>query len=269
MIGQKRILDYLDKHGDTLSHFIILVAPNGCGKRTIAKLIAEKQGATYAPCGVKVDEIREMINTANTVSEKVLYCIENADTMSLMAKNALLKVTEEPPKNAYIVMTVQNDSSLLGTIKSRGTVFNLEPYKPKEIREFIDTFKNDYNKEFSDWVSKVAITPGEVQLYFKYGQEFIDYVNLVIDNIAEVEPANAFKSSKKLAFKKEDEDNYDLNLFWVTFSSLLVHRIKENPLKFARGVEVTSPYINKSAKVGVNLQQLYDSWVFKIREAWL
>lgn len=268
MIGQKRILDYLDKHGDTLSHFIILVAPNGCGKRTIAKLIAEKQGATYAPCGVKVDEIREMINTANTVSEKVLYCIENADTMSLMAKNALLKVTEEPPKNAYIVMTVQNDSSLLGTIKSRGTVWQLEPYKPKEIREFIDTFKNEHNSEFSDWVSKVAITPGEVQLYFKYGQEFIDYVNLVIDNIAEVEPANAFKSSKKLAFKNE-EDKYDVTLFWTTFCMILSERIQENPLKFARGIEVTAPYTDKSRKTGTNLQQLYDSWVFKIREAWL
>lgn len=268
MIGQKKILDYIDKHVDTLSHFIILVAPEGCGKRTIAKYIAEKQGATYAPCGVKVDEIREMINTANTVTEKVLYCIENADNMSIMAKNALLKVTEEPPKNAYIVMTVQNDGSLLGTIKSRGTVFHLEPYKPKEINEFLDTIngQSDYDKKLA---CDIATTPRQARLLFEYGQDFIDYVNLVIDNIAEVEPANAFKSSKKLSFKKEDVDNYDLNLFWVTFSSLLVHRMKENPLKFARGVEVTSPYINKSTKAGVNLQQLYDSWVFKIREAWL
>lgn len=268
MIGQTKILDYIDKHVDTLSHFIILVAPEGCGKRTIAKYIAEKQGATYAPCGVKVDEIRDMINTANTVTEKVLYCIENADTMSLMAKNALLKVTEEPPKNAYIVMTVKNDSSILGTIKSRGTVFNLEPYTPNEIKEFAKTLHNDCSTEFYRQVCNIATTPGDVGLLFKYGQEFIDYVNLVIDNIAEVEPANAFKSSKMLAFKNED-DKYNVTLFWNTFNELLVNRMTKDPLKYARGVEVTSPYISRSMKVGTNLQQLYDSWVFKIREAWL
>lgn len=268
MIGQKKILNYIDKHIDTLSHFIILVAPEGCGKRTIAKTIAEKQGATYAPCGVKVDEIREMINTANTVTEKVVYCIENADNMSLMAKNALLKITEEPPKNAYVVMTVQNDSSLLATIKSRGMVFNLEPYKPSEIKEFVDTISTECTNEFKKWVTNNSVTPGEVGLYFKYGQPFIDYVNLVIDNIAEVEPANAFKSSKMLAFKGE-EDKYNVTLFWNTFNALLVSRMKENPLRFAQGIEVTAPYVDKSMKVGVNLQQLYDSWVFKIRQVWL
>ena len=265
MIGQKKLLNTLKT--SKLPHFIILVSPQGSGKKMVARYIAKLLSATYATCGIKVDEVRETIDTAMHVTEKMLYCIEDADNMSLMAKNALLKITEEPPENAYFVMTVQNDGSVLGTIKSRGTVIHLDPYTPSEIREYLGTIQGQSDYDI-DLACDIATTPYQAELLFRYGKDFTDYVNLVIDNIAEVEPANAFKSSKKLAFKNE-EDKYDVTLFWTTFCMILSERIQENPLKFARGIEVTAPYTDKSRKVGTNLQQLYDSWVFKIREAWL
>lgn len=266
MIGQKKLLNTLKT--SKLPHFIILVSPQGSGKKMVARHIAKLLSATYAPCGIKVDEVRETIDTAMHVTEKMLYCIEDADNMSLMAKNALLKITEEPPENAYFIMTVQNDGSVLGTIKSRGTVIHLDPYTPSEIREYLGTIQGQSDYDI-DLACDIATTPYQAELLFRYGKDFTDYVNLVIDNIAEVEPANAFKSSKALSFKKEDTEHYDLTLFWSTFNALCVKRMKEDPLHFSQGIEVTSPYITRSMKVGVNLQQLYDSWVFKIREAWL
>ena len=268
MIGQHKILDYIEKNISHFPSFTILVAPHGCGKRTIAKYIAEKLGAGYAPCGVKVEEVREIINVANKVSERMLYCFEDADTMRSEAKNAMLKITEEPPRNAYFVMTVESDSSLLDTIKSRAVVLHLEPYTGKELAEYFDSIegKSDCDKGLT---IDIANTPYEVKLLFEYGADFIDYVNLVVDNIAEVEPANAFKSSKALSFKREDEDNYNLLLFWETFNRICIEKILDDPLHYAQGINVTAPFITKAMKPGVNLSQLYDNWVFKIREVWI
>jgi len=269
IIGQKKILDYINTSLSQFPSFTILVAPQGSGKRILAHYIADRLGAEYAPCGVKVDEVREVIETAMTVQTKVVYCFEDADNMRNEAKNSMLKITEEPPKNAYFIMTVENDGNILDTIKSRAVVLHLEPYTRDEISQYLDSGKfisSDYDK---DLVCDIATTPRQAELLFAYGEDFIDYVNLVIDNIAEVEPANAFKSSKMLSFKKEDVDKYDLVLFWSMFNALCLRRITEDPLRYAHGISVTSPFIYKATRMGVNLGQLYDSWVFKIREAWL
>ena len=40
-------------------------------------------------------------------TERIIYLIQNADKMSLNAKNSLLKLVEEPPQQAYIIMELQ------------------------------------------------------------------------------------------------------------------------------------------------------------------
>ena len=50
MIGQKRVITWLDSVLDNAPKFIIFVAPRGCGKRMLAKYWAQRLGATYAPC---------------------------------------------------------------------------------------------------------------------------------------------------------------------------------------------------------------------------
>jgi hypothetical protein len=239
----------------------VVVAPRGCGKRLLASYIANKMQATYVRCGVKVDEVRAIIDSAYTARDKILYCMEDADTMRAEAKNAMLKVTEEPPKNAYFCMTVEDDSSLLDTIKSRANVIHLEPYTEIELQEYA----KKYDKVIPNL--SAAMSPYEVDMLYKYGEEFVNYVNLVIDNIAEVQPANAFKSGGKLALKNE-EDKYDLKLFFGLFMNLCVERLMKDPLKYATGIEITSSYYNKVGMLGVNKQQLYDMWVFDLRGVW-
>lgn len=271
MIGQKRVIEYIDRTIDNFPSFIVIVGMKGCGKRTIAKYIAERLKAVYAPCGIKVDEVREVIQTATMSKERVVYCFEDADTMRNEAKNAMLKITEEPPRDAYFIMTVSNDGSVLDTIKSRAIVIQLQPYSYDDLITYYDNNSDivGISGLSKDTVCNIATNPHEINMLCGYGQEFIDYVNLVIDNISEVEPANAFKSSKSLALKNEPE-LYDLKLFWETFCDVCLQRIQTDPLRFANGINVTCPFITQvTTRLGVNLGQLYDSWVFKIREVWL
>ena len=106
----------------------------------------------------------------------------------------------------------------------------------------------------------------------EYGEEFLYYVQLVIDNICKVQPANAFKSSSKLALKP-NSDGYDLQVFFIMVIKLL--EIKALQFFYAgmdtwdayfNAVCLTDTYVPKANKLGVNKQQLYDDWVFNIRK---
>ena len=268
MIGQTKILDWVDKNINAFPHFIVLVGSSGCGKKTLAREIAHKLSLVYAECEIKVDTVREVIDTAYQSNTDVMYCFADADNMRPQAKNAMLKITEEPPQRAYFCMTVSDDSSLLDTIKSRAYVFDMEPYTIEQLDEYRKS--NDLFGANSELVKAIATNPKEINLLNEYGNDFYNYVQLVVDNIAEVEPANAFKSSNKLALK--NEEGYDLALFWKCFMQICLNRLNTQNDKIAyysNGVMATSKYLNKVNKLGVNKTQLYDSWVFEIRNVWL
>lgn len=261
MIGQKHIREFIDLNVDKLPHFIVLIGDRGGGKRTLAKYIAEKLDATYSEVGIKVDDVREVVNTSSLSATKVLYCFADADNMRPEAKNAMLKITEEAPDNAYFVLTVTNEKSLLDTIKSRAFVFKMQNYTTEELGDYIKL--KDYPESN---LLFIASTPYEIDMLYLYGKEFFDYVNLVLDNIAEVEPANAFKSSFKLNIK--NEDGYDIVLFFKALRFILINRLfASGETKYANSILVTSTAIGKLSEMSVNKQQVYDSWVFKIREA--
>lgn len=267
MIGQEYLRYKLDSmlNADNLPHFIIFVGPRGSGRTMLTKYIADKLSAIYTISDIKVDAIREVIDTAYKTSDRVVYHIKDADTMRAEAKNAMLKITEEPPKNAYFVMTVENDANLLDTIKSRAFVEHMEPYTPNQLSEYA---KSKYS-QFDKLILDIAVTPYQIDILVHYGSEFIEYVKLVLDNIGAVESANAFKSGSKIAFK-DDPDKYDLTVFLRTFMVLCCNKLKAGLYDniWAEYSIITNNYIEKSAKLGVNKQQLYDMWVFDIREAY-
>lgn len=271
MVGQinnrSKILSWIE--ADSVPHFIVIVGPRGSGKTMLTKYLSDKLSCIYTVSDIKVEAIRDIINTAYRINDTVVYHIQNADNMRAEAKNALLKITEEPPKNAYFVMTIQNDSSLLATLKSRAQVLRVEPYTKEQLKQYVQEKYPDDN--WADLLMSVVSTPYDIDVMSIYDKTaFIDYVNLVIDNIGAVEPANAFKSANALQFKDAEVDRtkFDLKLFFSAFVALCEQRIYNGQYdnKWADAVIVTTPYIDKVTKLGVNKQQLYDKWVFEIRE---
>lgn len=266
MIGQKRNLMMIDKWvAEGCPQFFCISGQPGGGKRMIAHYIADRLGKEYSEVGIKVDDVREVIDSATRYGG--FYVFADADTMSTNAKNALLKITEEPPKDSYFVVTVQDEASLLDTVKSRAQMIRLEPYTRKDL---IDYGCNHPQSDILVASYDIAGTPHDLDTLVEYGQEFIDYVNLVIDNIRDVEPANAFKSSSKLALKNE-EDRYDLSIFFKTVIELCGNRIRSGKcdvsmvIDYAKIRLITVSYYTKSFQLGVNKQQLYDNWIFDVR----
>ena len=135
MIGQKNNINTLIQWrcNKSVPRFIIIYGDEGSGRLTFAKAIIKMISAKGMIMGNSIAEVRETIENAYTITEPTCYIFRNADDMSTNAKNALLKVVEEPPNNAYFIMTVQNIDNMLGTIKSRGTVIKMEPYTREEL----------------------------------------------------------------------------------------------------------------------------------------
>ena len=76
---------------------------------------------------IVVEQIRTLISDAyimpNEAARKV-YIIENADLMNINAQNAALKLLEEPPAGAVLLLCAVNVPALLPTVRSRCTLIN-------------------------------------------------------------------------------------------------------------------------------------------------
>ena len=275
MIGQCNLQSRIEQliENGTFPRFSIFVGPKGSGKKTfVRELINSLTDGLYEECGIKVDYVRNLITDAYKIHSTAVYFIPDADNMSNAAKNALLKVTEEPPNNAYFIMTLEDENNTLETIRSRGTIFHMDRYTPDEIKQYsMDSYGDE--KYLEEIITGICETPGEVKLLHHMGvKEFYDYVQLVVDNIAEVSLANAFKISSKVALK-EDAEGYDLKLFWKAVASVMLDRAKQRGnskelVKYCDGYSVTSRYLQKLRVKGINRSMLIDNWVLEIRDLW-
>jgi hypothetical protein len=235
----------------------------------MSKHIATKLGALYTLRGVGVEDVRELIQEAYKVSAPIVYVVADADKMSPAAKNALLKVTEEPPKNAYIILTLTDLNSTINTIRSRGQVFYMDAYSVDNIDEY---YHNNYSSFTDDRkiVNELCQTPGEVDLLMQMQPtEFYEYTEKVVDNVAVVSGSNSFKIAQKIKFKDTDEDKYDLKLFWKAFMTICSSRLREDPHRYADGIKITSKYLQELRITGINKSSTFDMWLLDIRKAWM
>lgn len=276
MIGQRELLNRIDGQirRDRFPRFTILIGEKGSGKKELSKYIADNLGATIwiAP-DIKVDTIREVIDNCYKVSSPVVYVIPDCDTLSSSAANALLKVVEEPPKAAYFILTCENENNLLPTIRSRGVTYMLEPYSYTDKCDYINQMydMNKWSDEETEFALETATTPGDIDYMWNTDlPAFIDFVNLVIDHIAEVQIGNAFKIGDRIALKDE-EDKYSLRLFWKAFTAMCADKLKkaDEPLKYARASAITGECARELNIKGTNKQMLFDTWIFLIREEWI
>lgn len=268
IIGQKNLLDVIEKNIlKGFPRFIIIVGQSGSGKKVICDYISERLGVDMIIGENKVDSVREIINRAHTETIQTLFVFHNIEEMSQNAMNALLKITEEPLKTSYFILTTTDKSKILETLISRGIVWTMNPYSAQEIKEIISN--NSYNLPPSEMLlmEQLCDNPGDLDIFVNYGiQKFYDYCEQVLDNIGEVAGCNAFKVLTPLGIKKDS--GWDLRLFFNTISYIAYKRNLTNYEKrMSDVVKLCYQYKHKIQSLrGVNKQMIMDDWVLKMRE---
>ncbi len=177
IIGNRSLCTRLisDVQSSSLSHAYIIEGENGSGRKTIALLVAaatacENKGdlSRPIPClccnsckkimerkstdvifikdedkasvGVDVSRfIKEDIYVIPNDLEDKFYIIEDADTMTEQAQNALLLTLEEPPSFVHFFLICNKASSFLETVRSRATILRTQKLGEKEISDYICT----------------------------------------------------------------------------------------------------------------------------------
>ena len=173
--GQDHVVRALANALDSgrIHHAYLFTGTRGVGKTTLARILAKalncvgvdgKGGITSTPCGVcaactdidagrfvdllevdaatntKVDEMRELLETAQyaPVSGRYkVYIIDEVHMLSKSAFNAMLKTLEEPPGHVEFILATTDPQKLPITVLSRCLQFNLKNLAPTLLVEHL------------------------------------------------------------------------------------------------------------------------------------
>jgi DNA polymerase-3 subunit gamma/tau len=166
LVGQGHVVTALVNALDTgrLHHAYLFTGTRGVGKTTLARILAKsincETGVSSRPCGkcractdidsgrfvdmlevdaatnTKVDEMRELLDTAQymPVSGRYkVYIIDEVHMLSRHAFNSMLKTLEEPPEHVKFILATTDPQRLPVTVLSRCLQFNLKPLAPQAL----------------------------------------------------------------------------------------------------------------------------------------
>ena len=177
VVGQEHVVRALANALDTgrIHHAYLFTGTRGVGKTTLARILAKalnclgpdgNGGITSKPCGVcsackdidagrfvdllevdaatntKVDEMRELLETAQyaPVSGRYkVYIIDEVHMLSKSAFNAMLKTLEEPPAHVEFILATTDPQKLPITVLSRCLQFNLKNLSPSLLAGHLAT----------------------------------------------------------------------------------------------------------------------------------
>lgn len=265
MIGQSNLISKINQIIDKYPKFSIIVGSKGSGKKTIVKYICKRLGLQMVNFGAGIDEVREIIDLSYQQVKPICYVCE-ADTMSLGAKNALLKITEEPPNNAYFILTLQSLSNTLETIQSRATVFALDVYTYDELIEYRKQRK--YSNGFDDVIRMTCSSTGDVdELFGNDVPTFNSFAQTVAFQIHLPTTGNIFKIPAHLKTSASGGGFDPILLFKAVRNLYINEALKTKDKRYLYAANVTSQCLRDLNIQTVNKVATIDKWIMDVRVA--
>lgn len=154
----------LQQFAEQTPHALLILGPEGMGKLAVARQFArsilgintdaEFDRYPYvrilSPDGqsISIEAIRELLQftklkiAGDSPVQRVII-LDQAQTMTTEAQNALLKLLEEPPVGTVLILNATNAQDLLPTIRSRAQQLQLQQPERKQLLEHFATLNSD------------------------------------------------------------------------------------------------------------------------------
>ena len=250
---QSHIKQYIEsKTRDNFPRSLLIIGEKGCGKSEAIQLISSKLKL------VELD-ITEQINLDYIISmyekpEPYLYVIDGTK-ITIKEQNMLLKIVEEPLKNAFIIIKCEASNQILNTIYNRCQKLIFNPFTKEELSQFCD----------DPFILELAKTPGQITAFKNSPiKDIIELCEKIIDKIGSANISNVLTIGDKLAFKQE-KDKFDVDIF----SSILIYSLNKRihqsqELKYFDLYKLVSQW-NIDRKAPTVLQQnLFENYLVKM-----
>lgn len=266
IIGNNKIKNELIKafRTNSIAHSYIFSGQYGIGKKQIAIEFAKMilcLNKDNAPCGecksclelendnnpdfniikpdgkIKIDQIRQMLEKVYEkpiISDKKVYIIDDAETMTVEAQNCLLKTLEEPPEYIVIILITSNESNLINTIKSRCLKLTFNPLENNEIKQYLEKYLDFQNVS----ETMLEIFEGSIgkALKVKEKQELYNNIETTLNNFSCESVIELINNATEI-YKEKENINEILEYFNIYF----LKKAKEeynNASKYVKAIEI-------------------------------
>lgn len=288
IMGNNPIKELLKKsiQKDVLSHSYLWIGIQGIGKKMLAMEFAKnilcfqtEENNTCKSCiafetnnhpdlmciepdgnSIKIEQIRflqKKIQEKPIISNKKVYIINDADTMTIEAQNCFLKTLEEPPEFATIILIGSQENAFLTTIKSRCMILHFQPIENEEIRQYMKVNYGIMNITQNE----LSIFQGSVgkAIALKDKQEQYEKIETIIENLNSKDLVEIVKLSELLYQAKEEI--FDI-LEYINI--LLLNYAKENYL-YTNCINIVEN-TKKRLKQNANYDMCIDNMIFNMWE---
>jgi DNA polymerase III subunit delta' len=172
---------------------------------------------------VKIGQIRKLIETIyfRPTQAKRKFFIITSSALMKEAANSLLKVLEEPPEFATIVLLTQNAGELLPTIRSRCIHFSLAPLSVVEVEKYLAIARPEWKQRERALVARLsegAIGRAKTFDLETYGAARKDALQL-LQSVAVDDHSELFRMTDSYRGGGEGKDKFD-SLLRVSYTLL-------------------------------------------------
>lgn len=143
IVGNESTIKSLKKELENGSHVFLMTGPAGCGKTTIARIMAREVGAGE----LDIKEINSAenrgIDTAREIMEQMRYnpsdgsalvwILDEMHMITSAGQNALLKALEDTPDHVYFFLATTNPEKLIAPLKTRCSIINVQALSHDEM----------------------------------------------------------------------------------------------------------------------------------------
>ena len=271
IIGQTNNLSLIKqlKREDNLKPFILVSGARNSGKKYLCKEIANILNYSYMFIDSSINDIREMIKEAYTRQLNRVFIITDIENLNFRAQEAILKITEEPPTNCYLVGTTNNIDLLKTTLKNRAYIIRMEKYNKEDLINY--GIKKKYEIANKELIGNIIYSPTLIDYYFENNSDrynrYKEELKKWLENINIISAGNAMKAVNLFNTKAEKSEGIEFDNFLLWLSESMT---SNSIYKFARCLAELSllclSYRNQYNYSGINKEHLIKDFIIKFRQ---